>query len=106
MMLFFDRILSVAQICLLAVGLEPAKSKEDLVARLVDLPELGVSRGTLFAERIQLFYSVDDLMSKGLMKRNGDGTLETSDLGFMTLEKHHQVSKEIRDFAGKAGHTL
>lgn len=106
MMLFFDRALTITQVAVLAVSLEPAKSKEELVARLVDIPELGVTRGSLFAERIQIYFQVDDLVAKGLMKRNQDGSLEISDLGFMGLEKHHRVSREIQDFAAKAGHTL
>jgi hypothetical protein len=106
MMMYWDRSLTLTQIGLLAVGLEPAKNKEELVARLAEVPEIGVTRGTLFAERIQLFYQVDDLTTKGLMKKNQDGTVETTELGFMSLEKHHQASKEIRDFVAKAGHTL
>lgn len=106
MMLFWDRAMTITQVGVLAVGLEPAKNKEDLVARLVSIPELGISRGSLFAERIQIYFQVDDLVAKGLMKKNLDGSLETSDLGFMSLEKHHRVSREILDFVAKAGHTL
>jgi len=102
-MQFWERTLTLVQIGILAVGLEPQKSKEELLKALeTQLPDMGITSTSLYQERAILFYACDDLAAKGLLRRDAMAGYQTSPTGQMALRRFRGLQESVRKILGNS----